>query len=324
MYGTTYLDPTTKKENGCHRSDVAEIATSGIPVDYKVNLACSGAETVHVLPAAAGGQDFKGQRPQADQLKDLAAKYDIKLVQLSISGNDLGFSKIIEDCVWQFLYGPVGRYCWKKWDWTVKQALAKEIPEKVGNVVDRIRSVMRQSGHRDGSYVLAIQSYPSPVPLSSSYRYAQGSSFTSNRYAPGGCPFYDQDTNWARKDVVNSIAHMLEGVADKKNLHYLDLQWAAQGHEVCADGVRQAKAGETLTSPTPGRNAEWMRFLSAGAARPQGQKEESFHPNSYGQLALGRCLGAFYDKVASGPHRKYECLNSPGQGPEGMHLKPLA
>ncbi|MGW8973383.1 GDSL-type esterase/lipase family protein [Streptomyces platensis] len=322
--GNSYLDPTTGKENGCHRSDVAEIIESHIPVDRKFNLACSGAVTENLLPAAAGGRPFKGETPQADQLKALANTHDIKLIQVSISGNDLGFGKIIESCIRGFLYGPFGQYCWKKFDWEVKEKLAREVPDKVKNVIDQIRRVMRETGHPDASYALALQSYPSPVPLSAAYRYSQGASFSSQRYSPGGCPFYDQDTNWARLDLVTGIADMLEGVAAQKKVHYLDLQWSFDGHEACARGVRQARSGDTLSSPIPTQNAEWMRFLSRGAAHSQGQVEESFHPNSYGQKVLGKCLRDFYDLTRTSERREYTCLPRRGQGADGMQLKPLS
>lgn len=322
--GGSYLDPTTGKENGCHRSDVAEIIESHIQVGQKFNLACSGAVTDNLLPATAGGRRFKGEEPQADQLRALAITHDIKLIQVSISGNDLGFSDIIKDCVWGFIHGPFGQYCWKQFDWEVKEKLRREVPDKVKNVIDQIRNVMRDTGHSDSSYVLALQSYPSPVPLSAAYRYPEGVSVSSQRYSPGGCPFYNQDTNWARLDLVRDIADMLEGVAAEKRIHYLDLQWSFDGHEVCARGVRQARSGDTLSSPIPTREAEWMRYLSHGAAHSQGQVEESFHPNSYGQKVLGKCLREFYDLTKSSGRREYTCLPSQGQGIQGMQLKPLS
>ncbi|WP_405841416.1 GDSL-type esterase/lipase family protein [Streptomyces platensis] len=321
---SSYLDPTTGKENGCHTSDVAEIIESHIPVDRKFNLACSGAVTDNLLPAAAGGRPFKGKPPQADQLRTLANTHDIKLIQVSISGNDLGFGRIIESCIRGFIYGPVGQYCWKQFDWEVKEKLRREVPDKVKNVIDQIRRVMRETGHPDSSYVLALQSYPSPVPLSAAYRYSQGVSVSSQRYSPGGCPFYNEDTNWARLDLVTGIADMLEGVAAEKNIHYLDLQWSFDGHEVCAKGVRQARSGDTLSSPIPTRDAEWMRYLSHGAAHSQGQVEESFHPNSYGQKVLGKCLRDFYDLTRSSGRREYTCLTRSGRGAEGVRLKPLS
>lgn len=324
VYGNTYLDPTTGKENGCHRSDVAEIVSSGIAADRAVNLACSGAVTDNVLPTSAGGKAFKGQRPQADDLRDLARTHEIKLIQLSIGGNDLGFSGIIESCVKNYLAGPVGGYCWKKWDWEVEEKLAREVPDKIANVIDRIREVMRAAGQPDSSYIFALQSYPSPVPLAGNYRYPESWSGTlSDRYSPGGCPFFNQDTDWARRRVVPGIAEMLDKVATRKGLFYLDLQWAFDGHDVCARNVRQARQGESLTHPVPDRDAEWMRFLSFGIFRPQGQKEESFHPNSYGQQALGNCLREFHRQTQATGYPEFECLNRPGQGVAGMYVERL-
>ncbi|GAO10876.1 hypothetical protein ACWCYK_14045 [Streptomyces lydicamycinicus] len=41
-----------------------------------------------------------------------------------------------------------------------------------------------------------------------------------------------------------------------------------------------------------------MRFLGTGLYYSQGQTEEAFHPNYYGQRALGNCLERFHKKVA--------------------------
>src|SRR5262245_45115197 len=48
IYGAT-------AENGCHRSDVAEIRSATIAVDRKENLACSGAVTANIFQARNGG-----------------------------------------------------------------------------------------------------------------------------------------------------------------------------------------------------------------------------------------------------------------------------
>src|SRR5438093_12727315 len=44
VYGSSYA-------NGCHRSDVATIASAGISVNEKINLACSGAQTNNIWRA---------------------------------------------------------------------------------------------------------------------------------------------------------------------------------------------------------------------------------------------------------------------------------
>ncbi|MFI1248971.1 GDSL-type esterase/lipase family protein [Streptomyces anulatus] len=324
VYGESYLNPDTRKEDGCHRSDVAEIHSAGLPVEFSVNLACSGAVTSNVLPASSGGERFKGEEPQADQLADLAAKSDITVVQLSVGGNDLGFSDVIKGCVKTYLT-RVEPYCWKTWDVKVKERLRDVVLPKVKNSVKAIQTVLAQQGHPVGSYVFALQSYPSPVPLAGSYRYGEGQGVYSDRYQKGGCPFYNQDTDWARSTVVPAIARTLEQAADETGVAYLDLQWAFDGHEVCNRATTLPTSSNTLSNPVPGKDAEWMRFLSKGPFETpyaQGQQEESFHPNSYGQKALGKCLAQFVGAVSTDA-RKFECLNTRGQGEEGMHVRQI-
>src|ERR671924_1897090 len=73
VYGSSYA-------NGCHRADVATIKSAGIAVSEKINLACSGARSVHIWRASQGGQSFKGEPPQADQLLAVAQQKNVKLV----------------------------------------------------------------------------------------------------------------------------------------------------------------------------------------------------------------------------------------------------
>ncbi|MBT2539879.1 hypothetical protein J7E99_03950 [Streptomyces sp. ISL-44] len=103
--GSTY-DPAkvygaTGAVGGCHRSDVSEVAAAPLPgVDERINLACSGAETGNVLSTAAGGQPYNGEAPQTDRLAALARTKRVKVIALSIGGNDLGFGQIIGDCAY--------------------------------------------------------------------------------------------------------------------------------------------------------------------------------------------------------------------------------
>jgi hypothetical protein len=324
VYGSSYINPDSGKENGCHRSDVAEIRSADLAVDQRVNLACSGAVTRDVLPKSAGGEWFKGEKPQADQLADLADQSQIKLVQLSIGGNDLGFSEVIKGCIKTYLM-KVTPYCWKSWDATVKERLRDQVLPRVKDTVKAIQGILDKHGHPVGSYVFALQSYPSPVPQAASYRYPEGAGVFSDRYQKGGCPFYNQDTDWARRTVVPAIAETLEKAADETGIAYLDLQWAFDGHEVCNTATQLPTSANTLANPVPGKNAEWMRFLSEGPIQTpyaQGQQEESFHPNSYGQKALGKCLTEFH-KAVTASSRKFECLNTPGQDEQSMHVQPI-
>src|SRR5918912_27143 len=88
--------------NGCHRSDVAEVRSSTTGLSARLNIACSGAVTRNIFRASNGGEPEKGEPPQADQLQLLARQYRIRLIVLSIGGNDLGFASIVQDCLVAF------------------------------------------------------------------------------------------------------------------------------------------------------------------------------------------------------------------------------
>jgi len=68
-----------------------------------VNLACSGAKSVDVLRSAAGGVGQNGQPTQDDQLAALARTDDVRLVVLTVGGNDIGFGTIVNACVGAYL-----------------------------------------------------------------------------------------------------------------------------------------------------------------------------------------------------------------------------
>ena len=56
------------------------------------------------------------------------------------------------------------------------------------------------------------------------------------------------------------------------------------------------------------------RMLDLGV---QGVKEESLHPNRYGQAAFGDCLSLIATTLRT---RDYACRNTPGLGPDQMQL----
>lgn len=294
---------------GCDRSDSAEIQNSGIAVDHRINLACSGATTANVIRAAHGGVAFKGEKPQADQLAEVARKNDVKLVVLSIGGNDLGFSDVIKDCVKGFL---TYRHCHANEQPVIKTRLTQTAP-KIEKAVDEIRAVLSAAGRPAGSYRFVLQSYPSPIPRGAENAYPET---YAGRAGQGGCPVYDDDSTWARDTLVPEISTMLHAVANRKGLDFLDLRNLFQGHEVCAKTARQAVSANSLKNPVAGDVAEWARFLVAMGS--QGTQQESLHPNYYGQLALGACLRSVYDFTGAAKH--HVCHNVPGKGPKTVTM----
>jgi lysophospholipase L1-like esterase len=303
VYGPGYDDG-----HGCYRADSAEILSTDIAVDRKINIACSGAETVNVAPTRNGGQSWKGQPPQGDQLADIARDNDIKMVVLNIGGNDMGFRDIIAACVKDYL---VYKHCKADQEPVVAAGLAQTYP-RVRRIIRNLQEVMTRAGYADGSYRFVLQSYPSPVAPGAQNRYPE----TYDRFTPGGCPVYNDDSDWVNNSVVPSISTMLKRAADLFGLDFLDVHSLFAGREVCAKSSQQASSSNSYKNPLPGKNAEWARFLVVLGS--QGDKDESVHPNYYGQQALGTCLTELYR--FTGSQKNHICLNTPGKGPKDVQL----
>ncbi|WP_282695272.1 GDSL-type esterase/lipase family protein [Streptomyces sp. CC208A] len=296
VYGST--------AGGCHRSDTAEVKSAGPIASSLINLACSGATTKNVFRASQGGQAYKGEAPQADQLAAVAASHDVKLIALSIGGNDLGFADIIATCAADYIVWY--SYCHDDQQVEV-DARIDGVMAAVGKAVDEIRAVMTGAGYAASDYRIVLQSYPSPIPRAAENRYSESG---WSRVNTGGCPFWNKDSDWARDSLVPQLANRLRQVAVAKGAQFLDLRDALQGREVCAKASRQV----TASLPPSGAASEWARWIDSQST--QGLVQESMHPNAYGQQALGRCL-ALIDTVPSG-HRA--CRNTAGAGPSGMYL----
>lgn len=57
---------------------MAPIKSAAISVSERINLACSGARTQHIWRGSQGGQVFKGEAPQGDQLATVAQQKNVK------------------------------------------------------------------------------------------------------------------------------------------------------------------------------------------------------------------------------------------------------
>ncbi|MER5867126.1 GDSL-type esterase/lipase family protein [Kitasatospora sp. NPDC002040] len=298
-YGASY-------SNGCDRSDSAEVRSATGIATTQINLACSGAVSANVFRASNGGQSYKGELPQADQLAAVAAANDVKLITLSIGGNDLGFADVIETCVKDYLIWY--SYCYDDQQDAVNARMPAAMAG-VGKSIDEIRAVMTAAGYASSSYRIVLQSYPSPIPRGADMRYPESG---WSRADTGGCPFWNGDADWARNTLVPQISNELGKVAKAKGVQFLDLRDMLAGREVCAKATRQATSSTAPSATT----SEWARFVDAGLSASQGDTRESMHPNYYGQLALGRCLTLLWAK----PTGDQSCRNTAGQDATGMYL----
>ncbi|MFD7630978.1 GDSL-type esterase/lipase family protein [Streptomyces sp. NPDC059851] len=293
---------------GCHRSDSAEVKSAGAIADVAVNLACSGATSQNVFRSVNGGVPFRGEAPQADQLAAVAASHDVKVIALSIGGNDLGFADIIKECAYDFIIW--NSYCYDDQQYGVDQKI-DGVMANVGKSVDEIRAVMRAAGYGDSAYRIVLQSYPSPIPRGAENRYTQSD---WSRLNTGGCPFWNRDSDWARDSLVPQIANRLKAVAAEKGVQFLDLRDMMQGREVCAKASKQV----TTTTPASAKTSEWARWIDS--SETQGLIQESMHPNHFGHLALGRCLAL---AVGQGAASSIGCKNTAGADQTGMYLTPV-
>jgi YVTN family beta-propeller protein len=301
VYGTT--------NGGCLRAGSAEILNAGIGVERRLNLACSGAETRNVNP---GGEWWKGEAPQADQLRWAARHERIKLVVMNIGGNDMGFRGIITTCIKAFLY-PRGTHCNK----TQREPLAgnlKKTQPKVEGTIEKVQKIMSDAGYDANDYRFVVQSYPNPVAPGGRNRYPV------ERYVRqylGGCPVFNDDSDWVAESVVPDISEMLGKAARERKVEFLDVRDLFKYHEVCAKAADQANSKHTALDPDFGHVSEWARFLDLLGSQG-GVRDETVHPNYYGQQALGSCLAAVYRGTTSRPD--HTCVHGPGYAPTNVTL----
>ncbi|MFD0307594.1 hypothetical protein [Streptomyces sp. NPDC127119] len=302
VYGASY-------DNGCNRSDSAEVNSSPAPAGARrLNLACSGATSTAILLPENGGSPFKSEPSQAEQLQKAVTGRPVRAVVVSVGGNDLGFEDVIVACAKGFVT-PIGASpCAPAQAPEVKKRLPMMRTAAVASLAD-ITTAMKRAGHPAGSYRLILQSYPSPLPDGGRIRYP-GNKY--DRLTEGGCPFFDQDLTWAHDRLVPEISTTLASAARESGAEFLDLSRSFDGREVCSTTTVQA-GPDQLPS---GRTSEWVRFVTTGAG--QGQRQESLHPNHYGQLALGTCLSLHLTETPA----NHRCTNTPGEGPRAMRLGP--
>lgn len=293
VYGSTHT--------GCDRSDVAPIKTSGIAVQERINIACSGAQTKNIWRASQGGQTFKGEAPQADQLLTIAQQKNVKMVVLTVLANDVGFADRVINCTVAWILGLPE--CSSSEQAAINAALPNG-QTGLRKAVDEIRAVMAQAGYAPSQWKLVIAGYSSPVPARADVRYSG-----ADKWNKGGCPFHDNDFNWAKNVATPSIVNAMAAVAAEKGVQFLDVRDALNGHEICHRSSALVGSG----GPNPAVH-EWVRWVNTGCC--QGDAQESVHPNAYGQRALGKCLQLMYAKTSG----NWTCRNTPGQNYNAMNL----
>ena len=293
------------EENDCHRSDVAPIESAPAPVDAHVNLACSGAKTSDLWPAALGGTSHFGEPPQADALAEVAKRDQVRMVVVTVGANDVGFGSLVAGCAldWARSSDDDPVYCHGGAQAEIEAALPAAT-RGIERALRGVRSVLAEDGYDRGDYRLVAMSYASPFPPGRWFRYPEDG---WSRLSEGGCPVWNVDADWSAGGAIDTLAAAMHEAAGATGAEFLDLRNAFDGHQLC--DRRDRRVGDEGPSPI---TAEWFRRLSF----LQGSTRESLHPNAYGQRAIGACLGLLFAR----PRGDYACTDTPGEFLAGMHL----
>ena len=286
---------------GCHRSKAAEVHIGGGVLS--ANLACSGART----STNAGGTDFKpgidfysdasGRIGQALALQRYAATHNVRAVTLLIGANNYGFADIVETCVADWLTSPSWwpNYCNDDSD-IRSRFTSTRIASETANVrgaMQRVRQAMVNAGYADSQWTLLVQTYSSPIPRGSGFRYPQ-SGWT--RQSIGGCGVWNRDADWANDTVVTTLNNTLRNAAATSGLtnwKIVDMTNALVGRRLCENtvGLLEERGIASWTSPGAADKTEWVsQIRTVTAIFPPYQVQEDGHPSYWGQLALRSCL----------------------------------
>ena len=307
---TAYFDNTTRTAEQierCHRSSAAEVHIGGGV--GSANLACSGAKTATYTSSDGyfkPGLDFydngAGQVGQAKALQSFAATRNVKMVVVSIGGNDFNFAGVVQSCVTNFLTSSSlwPNYCYDdssvSSNFTTTNVAA--VQSKIATGLTNVRQAMRNAGYADAAWTLVVQTYPSPIPASSAFRYSQ-SGYT--RQNTGGCGFWNKDADWANTTALPTINSAVKGATTASGVtgvKVLDLQSAFTGRRLCENtvGLLEEKTLSSWTQAGAVDKTEWIdQIRTISTATSDYYVQESLHPNYWGELAIRSCVRQAYN-----------------------------
>lgn len=318
---TAYWDtPTGESIPGCHKSRSAQAHIGGGIASF--NFACSGARTY--TSGTVSGDDFKpgidfysdaqGRKGQARQLQEYAATHNVKAVVVMIGANNYGFADIVQRCVVNWLTSPSWwkNYCSDDSDMT-SRFTSTRIATETANVRGALQNVaiaMSNAGYSPSQYKILGQTYWSPIPRGSGFRYPE-SGWT--RQSIGGCGTWNRDADWANDTVVNALNNTMRNAiatSGLSNTAVIDMQTALNGRRLCEStvGLLEERGIASWTSPGAVDQTEWVaQIRTVTTVFGPYQLQESIHSSYWGQLAMRNCLRQAYN---NGAPRGGNCVRS--------------
>lgn len=287
--------------NKCHLSEVSYPLIIGKRLYQDRSLydsvACSGAETKHVVKDVVDGDDrYKNQygvfkySEYQDSHSDLLdsitnnfspgniaqyhfiEQYKPKRILLSVGGNDMYFAKIVTVCV-----ATPGDDCF---DTAVERwSLLKMVYSKEQTLVDTYTKLKEASPDS----VIYVTGYPQVVTLEEN---ACGINVQLSR----------NERDFARQ-LIDKINLVVESAAARAGVNYVDISSAFRGNELCssyATAVNGLTQGDDMVIPVNVAGNELFEINLIG--------NESYHPTAFGHILLaGRISRATDDLSLANP-----------------------
>jgi lysophospholipase L1-like esterase len=192
------------------------------------DVTCGGATTGDILNPGSG--ELGGNVPaQLDALSSSTA-----LVTVTIGGNDIGFSDIIETCAEASLSNPIGSPCKNQYT----AGGVDQLQQRISDTKPKVASVLSQIHGRSPNARVVLVGYPDIMPNTGV-----------------GCwptvPISWGDTSYLR-GIEKSLNQMLVSVATANNASYVDTYTPTIGHDYCkSSGTRWIEGLVPGTSAAP-------------------------------------------------------------------------
>jgi hypothetical protein len=222
----------------------------------------------------------------------------IKMIALSIGGNDFGFGSVVKKCV--LLYAVADCSGKKAVKENFEAGAVATIQPKIKKGIENIGEALTKAGYKKTEFTILVQDYPSPIPANAAeFRYAGAS-----RIDPGRCEFRNNDANWANETALKTINETVKKAAEEAGANYtvkiMELESAFNGRRLCETGLKLI--GNRLTEvpswgfPEAVDETEWFNQIRVRTVVTPFAVQEDLHPDYWGQLALRNCLRQAYNK----------------------------
>ena len=283
-----YQSGTDTGDNTCHLSLGSYPYLIGRDLNYNSyhSVACSGAVASDITDSSLGytGQAQERKKKRSERLleeidsifnsfkpgyinqSDFVSRYRPKAINLSIGGNDIGFSDIVIKCAafWNL------DNCYESYEDRLE--LVRSINSKFPALLNTYSIIKNQSSPDSRIYIIGYPQIAKPG----------GSCALNVRLS-------DEEARFSEL-IIDYLNRVIKAAADRTGVYYVDTQDALYGHRLC-----EAEPGSVA-----------VNGLTAGTDAPAITRgpigNESYHPNDLGhQLLENKILASTNNLTAPMP-----------------------